>query len=54
MQKDAQNLNQEGERKMIKTERGTTEIKGEINENLTDYELIARAMRNALSEKMGE
>ena len=29
---------------MIKTERGTTEIKGEINEILTDYELIARAM----------
>lgn len=39
---------------MIKTERGTTEIKGEINEILTDYELIARAMRKALSEKMGE
>nr|DAZ70129.1 MAG TPA: hypothetical protein [Caudoviricetes sp.] len=39
---------------MIKTERGTTEIKGEISEILTDYEMIARAMKRVLTEEMGE
>lgn len=39
---------------MIKAEKGTVEIKGEISEILTDYEMIARAMKRVLTEEMGE
>lgn len=39
---------------MIKTERGTVEIKGEISEILTDFEMIGRAMKEVLIREMGE
>ena len=54
MQKHVQNLNQEGERKMIKAEKGTVEIKGEIKEILTDFEMTGRAMKEVLTREMGE
>ena len=39
---------------MIKTERGTVEIKGEISEILTDFEMTGRAMKEVLIREMGE
>lgn len=39
---------------MIKTEKGTVEIKGEISEVLTDFEMIGRAMKEVLTREMGE
>lgn len=39
---------------MIKTERGTTEIKGELYETLADYGVITVAVREVLEETIGK
>lgn len=39
---------------MIKAEKGTVEIKGEMNEILTDFEMTGRAMKEVLIREMGE
>lgn len=39
---------------MIKTERGTTEIKGDLYETLADYGVITVAVREVLEETIGK
>lgn len=39
---------------MIKVEKGTVEIKGEMSDILTDFEMVARAMKEVLIREMGE
>lgn len=39
---------------MIKTERGTIEIKGDLYETLADYGVITVAVREALEETIGK
>ena len=39
---------------MIKVEKGTVEIKGKMSDILTDFEMVARAMKEVLIREMGE
>lgn len=39
---------------MIKAEKGTVEIEGEISEILTDFEMTGRAMKEVLTRELGE